>query len=161
MRILGIDPGSRHTGWGVVERRGSSLRLLRCGTFSLAERLPLAERLAQIHDGLVAVVEAERPDAVSVETVYHGTNPKTALVLGQARGAALAAVGGGSRPVHEYAAGEIKRAVTGNGRAGKDQVSRMVGILLGVASPGDEHACDALAAAICHVHRAGTPRFSR
>lgn len=156
MRILGIDPGSRHTGWGIVERRGSSLRLLRCGTLSLSDKMPLAERLASIHQDLAAIVDADRPDAVSVETVFHGTNARTALVLGQARGAALAAVGSDTRPVHEYAAGEIKRAVTGNGRAGKEQVSRMVGILLGVSSPGDEHACDALAAAICHLHRAGT-----
>lgn len=129
------------------------MRLLRCGTFSLSDGLPLAERLAHIHDGLAEIVAAESPDAVSVETVFHGMNPRTALVLGQARGAALAAVGAGTRPVHEYAAGEIKRAVTGNGRAGKEQVSKMVGILLGVSSPGDEHACDALAAAICHLHR--------
>jgi crossover junction endodeoxyribonuclease RuvC len=153
LRVLGIDPGSHHTGWGVVERRGNSLSLVACGTISPGASLPLAARLAEIAAGVREVCERERPDAVSVEKVFQSVNAKAALVLGQARGAAFAATGG-ALPVHEYAPSEIKRAVTGNGRAGKEQVSRMVGLLLGVASPGDEHACDALAAAICHIHRA-------
>lgn len=150
--VLGIDPGSLHTGWGAVEQKGTALRLVRCGTVSPEPGLPLPERLARIHQGLVEVARLLRPDAVSVESVFHAVNSRTALVLGQARGAAIAALAG-ERPVHEYAASEIKRAVTGNGRAGKEQVGRMVEILLGVREPGDEHACDALAAAICHLHR--------
>lgn len=153
LRVLGIDPGSRHTGWGVVERRGNSLVLVECGTISPRESAPLAQRLAEIAAGVRAVCERARPHAVSVERVFSSVNAQTALVLGQARGAAFVATGG-ELPVHEYAPSEIKRAVTGNGRAAKEQVSRMVALLLGVNEPGDEHACDALAAAICHIHRA-------
>ncbi len=151
-RVLGIDPGSHHTGWGIVERRGNSLGLVACGTISPDAKLPLAARLGAIADALREICARERPDAASVETVFHSVNARAALVLGQARGAAFAALGA-SLPVFEYGPGEIKRAVTGNGRAAKEQVGKMVGILLGGAPPGDEHACDALAAAICHLHR--------
>lgn len=155
MRVLGIDPGSRHTGYGVVEIQGSSLRLLACGTLTPGDRLPLAVRLASIHSGLVEVIQRTAPIAVAVEDVFHAVNARSALVLGQARGAALAAAAGVE--VHEYAAAEIKRAVTGSGRAQKEQVARMVGMLLGGAIPGDEHACDAVAAAICHLNRSRLP----
>lgn len=141
----------------MVEKRGNSLSLVACGTISPRSSLPLAERLAEISAGIRAVCERELPAAASVETVFHSLNPRTALVLGQARGAAFAALGGGL-PVHEYAPGEIKRAVTGNGRAAKEQVGRMVGLLLGGEPPGDEHACDALAAAICHLNRSASLR---
>lgn len=155
MRVLGIDPGSRHTGYGVVEASGSRLRLVACGTVSPGDDLPLATRLAAIHEALLQVIRRHAPAAVSVEEVYHAINARSALVLGQARGAALAAAA--QLEVHEYAASEIKRAVTGNGRAQKEQVARMVALLLGSAeAPGDEHACDALAAAICHLHRCRT-----
>lgn len=157
LRVLGIDPGSRHTGWGVVEKRGNALTLVGCGTISPAASLPLAGRLARIAAGVREVCAREQPSAASVETVFQSVNPRAALVLGQARGAAFAALGG-ELPVHEYAPGEIKRAVTGNGRAAKEQVGRMVGLLLGGSPPGDEHACDALAAAICHLNRSATLR---
>ncbi len=162
VRVLGIDPGSRHTGYGVVEARGSELRLVDCGTISPGDDLPLARRLALIHGGLCGVMSRNLPGAVSVENVYHAVNARSALVLGQARGAALVAAASSSVDVFEYAASEIKRAVSGSGRAGKEQVSRMVGMLLGqMEVPGDEHACDALAAAICHLNRARTPGPSR
>lgn len=157
MRVLGIDPGSRHTGYGVVEAQGTSLRLLACGTLSPGDGLPLATRLASIHAGLVEVLRRTAPVAVAVEDVYHAVNARSALVLGQARGAALVAAAASSIEVHEYAASEIKRAVTGTGKAGKEQVGRMVAMLLGGTIPGDEHACDALAAAICHVNRSRLP----
>lgn len=158
MRVLGIDPGSRHTGYGVVEAKGTRLRLVACGTVSPGEGLPLAARLAAIHAELTRVIRRTAPAAVSVEEVYHAVNARSALVLGQARGAALVAAAAASVEVHEYAASEIKRAVTGTGRAQKEQVARMVAMLLGAAeAPGDEHACDALAAAICHLHRARLP----
>ena len=149
MRVLGIDPGSRHTGYGVVEANGNRLRLLACGTVSPGDSLALAVRLAAIHAELAQVICRTAPGAVSVEEVYHANNARSALVLGQARGAALVAAAAASVEVHEYTAGEIKRAVTGNGRAGKEQVGRMVALLLGAAAPpGDEHASDAIAAAI-------------
>ncbi|AKU91353.1 crossover junction endodeoxyribonuclease RuvC [Vulgatibacter incomptus] len=157
MRVLGIDPGSRHTGYGVVDAKGSKLTLVACGTLSPGDALPLAVRLGRIHAGLVDVVARTSPEAVSVEEVYHAVNARSALVLGQARGAALVAAAGSSIEVFEYAASEIKRAVSGSGRAGKEQVSRMVSMLLGVEVPGDEHACDAIAAAICHLNRARMP----
>jgi crossover junction endodeoxyribonuclease RuvC len=104
------------------------------------------------------VIRRTSPLAVSVEEVYHAVNARSALVLGQARGAALVAAASAAVEVHEYAASEIKRAVTGSGRAQKDQVARMVAMLLGVAeAPGDEHACDAIAAAICHLNRGRAP----
>ncbi|HWV39591.1 MAG TPA: crossover junction endodeoxyribonuclease RuvC [Vulgatibacter sp.] len=156
MRVLGIDPGSHHTGYGVVEASGTTLRLLACGTISPGD-LPLAARLAAIHQGLRDVIERTAPAAVAVEGVYHALNARAALVLGQARGAALAAAASASLEVVEYAASEIKRSVSGNGRAGKEQVGRMVGMLLGGAVPGDEHAADALAAAICHLGRCRGP----
>src|SRR5690606_7653028 len=100
LRVLGIDPGSHHTGWGVVERRGTSLVLVACGTISPKGSLPLATRLAEIAAGVREVCERERPDAVSVEKVFQSVNARAALVLGQARGAAFAATGG-ALPVHE------------------------------------------------------------
>lgn len=156
VRVLGIDPGSHHTGYGVVEADGTRLRLLACGTVSPGGDRPLAQRLAVIHRGLVEVIERLSPAAVAVEGVYHAANARSALVLGQARGAALVAAACADIDVVEYAASEIKRAVTGTGRAGKEQVSRMVGMLLGGAVPGDEHAADAIAAAICHLNRRGS-----
>jgi len=152
VRVLGIDPGSHHTGYGVIEARGTSFRLLACGTISPGD-LPLAARLAAIHRGLCEVIARTTPEAVAVEGVYHAANARSALVLGQARGAALVAAASASLDVIEYAASEIKRSVSGSGRAGKEQVTRMVGMLLGGAVPGDEHAADALAAAICHLGR--------
>lgn len=154
MRVLGIDPGSRHTGYGVVEASGTRLALVACGTVSPGDELPLAVRLARIHEELAHVIRRTVPVAVSVEEVYHAANARSALVLGHARGAALVAAAAAAVEVHEYTAGEIKRAVTGNGRAQKDQVARMVAMLVGVGeAPGDEHACDAIAAAICHLNR--------
>lgn len=153
MRVLGIDPGSHHTGWGVVEARGNGFRLVACGTLSPGRDQPLAARLASIHGGIREVLERTRPAAVSVESVYHAVNARSALILGHARGAALVAAAGAGLAVHEYAATEIKRAVTGSGRAVKEQVGRMVAMLLGGELDADEHACDALAAAICHLNR--------
>ncbi len=161
VRVLGIDPGSRHTGYAVIEERESRLRLLSIGTVSPGDSLPLPERLAAIHRGLAEAIERAEPDAVSIEEVFHAENARSALVLGQARGVALLAAALRELPVHEYSASEIKRAVAGNGRAGKEQVGRMVALVLGGEVPGDEHACDAAAAAICHLHRARLPAAVR
>jgi len=160
VRVLGIDPGSRHTGYGVVESKGGRLKLLACGTLSPGEGLPIASRLAAIDRGLREVVTRLAPEAASVEEVYHAVNARSALVLGQARGVAMVAAASASIEVFEYSASEIKRAVSGSGRAGKEQVARMVAMLLGVEAPGDEHACDAIAAAICHLNRTRIPASS-
>lgn len=153
VRILGIDPGSRHTGWGAVELSGNAFRLVAYGTLDLGSKKELAVRLGRLYEGLGEVIEKVRPAGVSVESVFHAVNTRSALVLGQARGAALAAAATRGLPVYEYTPSEIKRASTGNGRAGKEQVSRMVGLLVGGNLDADEHACDALAAAICHLNR--------
>lgn len=150
MIVLGIDPGMKNTGWGVVEQVGSRLRCLAYGCIVTDSHRPAAERLAEIHSSLCAVIARYRPQECAVETVYFGTNAKTAFATGQARGVALLATGG--LPVGEYGPAEIKVAVAGEGSADKRQVQYMVRAILGLAEePAPDHAADALAAAICHT----------
>lgn len=150
MVVLGIDPGLKNTGWGVVEQAGSRLRCLGYGCIVTDSHSPAANRLAEIHAALCAVVARYRPQECAVEAVYFGTNAKTAFATGQARGVALLATGG--LPVGEYGPAEIKVAVAGEGGADKRQVQYMVRAILGLAEdPAPDHAADALAAAICHA----------
>ncbi|HEX9242902.1 MAG TPA: crossover junction endodeoxyribonuclease RuvC [Anaeromyxobacter sp.] len=151
MIVLGIDPGSRRCGYGVVAREGGRLRVLASGV--LAPTAPtLAERLALILDGLAEVIRTARPGEVSVEQVYAGVSPRSALVLGQARGVALAAAAGAGLPVFEYQPSEVKLSFTGSGRASKEQMIRTAHALLGVdADLADE--ADAVALAVCHLAR--------
>lgn len=151
MRILGIDPGSAATGFGVVERVGGQLVHVASGTVRPPRGAPLAERLRFVQHAIAEVVAEHRPDAVSVEQVFVAASPRAALILGQARGAALVGVAEGGVAVSEYAAAQIKRAVTGNGRAPKGQVQHMVRRLLGLECSLASDASDALAAAICHA----------
>jgi crossover junction endodeoxyribonuclease RuvC len=155
VRILGIDPGSRHTGWGIVDARGSRLRALAWGRISPSARAPVATRLAELARGLLEVVQREQPDAAAVEEPYHGINPRSLIVLAEARGALLAVLGGLGIPIAEYPPATVKSAVTGSGRAEKEQVARMVHLLAGVPRqpPLPLDASDALAVAICHAHR--------
>jgi crossover junction endodeoxyribonuclease RuvC len=149
--VLGIDPGSRRCGYGVVARRGARLELVESGVLAPGD-LPVAERLASILDGLGEVIARAAPDEASVEQVFAGASPRSALVLGQARGVALAAVARAGVPVFEYAPSEVKLAFTGSGRASKDQMLRTARMLLGVeASLSDE--ADAIALAVCHLAR--------
>jgi crossover junction endodeoxyribonuclease RuvC len=151
MRILGIDPGSNATGYGVVERDGNRLCHVAHGTLRPRGATP-ALRLHELHELVRDVVRHHEPDAAAVERVFVATSPRSALVLGQARGAVLAALGGLALGVTEYAPAEIKQAVTGSGRADKRQVAVMVRRLLGLARlPETDHAADALAAAIGHA----------
>ena len=151
MRILGIDPGLVATGFGVVERSGSELIHVVHGTVRPPRSSPLAARLACLHRALTQVIEEHRPDAVAIEQVFVANSPHAALVLGQARGAVLAAVAAGGLSVTEYTASQIKQGVAGSGAAPKPQVQAMVRRLLGLArAPAD--ASDALAAAIRHAH---------
>ena len=155
LRILGVDPGSRHTGFGVVERHGSRLRAVTHGRISPPAKLPLAARLAALSAGIREVVAAHRPDVAVLETPFHGLNPKTLIVLAQARGALLAAIAESGLGTEEYAPAEIKSAVTGNGRADKEQVARMVELVLGLdRRAASSDASDALAVAICYAQRA-------
>jgi crossover junction endodeoxyribonuclease RuvC len=151
MIVLGIDPGSRRCGYGVVAREGGRLRVVESGVLVPGER-PMAERLALLLDGLSLVIERARPDEVAVEQVFSGASPRSALVLGQARGVALAVAARAGLPVHEYAPAAVKLAFTGSGRAGKDQMLRTARALLGVAAELSDEA-DAIALAVCHLAR--------
>jgi len=154
-RIIGIDPGSLVTGWGVIETRGSSMVHVGHGTIASgsAERNEPADRLSFIYQGIRAAIRSYRPDGLSLERIFFARNAQSALKLGQARGMALLAAAHAGIPVYEYTASEIKLAVAGYGQATKDQVQKMVVSLLGVSETMACDASDALAAAICHLHR--------
>jgi crossover junction endodeoxyribonuclease RuvC len=153
VRIFGIDPGSVRTGFGCVESDGSRHRLVRCGAITAPPRLSFPERLHRIHTALVEMLAECRPDAVAVESLFHAVNARSALQLGHARGIALLAATQAGLAIAEYSPAEVKRAVVGYGRAEKQQVQRMVTLLLGLAEPPEPFdASDALAVAICHVH---------
>jgi crossover junction endodeoxyribonuclease RuvC len=154
-RIIGIDPGSLVTGWGVIETRGSTLVHLGHGAIASvsAARRGQADRLSFIYRGIQEAIKSYRPDGLSLERIFFARNAQSALKLGQARGVALLAAAHAGIPVHEYTASEIKLAVVGYGHATKDQVQKMVAALLKVSEAMACDASDALAAAICHLHR--------
>ena len=155
-RVLGIDPGSQFTGYGVLETRGTQLVLIEAGCIAPKSTLPIAKRLAAIHAGLVELIARVAPAHAAVEEVFFAKNVKSAIALGQARGVALAAIAAAGVEVHEYAATEVKRAVVGTGRAEKEQVAHMVRVLLGAQSAALRDArldvTDACAIAICHAN---------
>ena len=158
MRLLGLDPGLRHTGWGVIEVDGVHLRYLADGAVDSDGRLDLARRLVQLHDGLAAVLAAWRPDEAAVEETFVNKNPTSTLKLGVARGVALLVPALAGLPVTEYPANLIKKSVVGVGHAAKEQVQVMVRHLLPGSMSTSADAADALAVAICHAHHAGTAR---
>jgi crossover junction endodeoxyribonuclease RuvC len=155
MVVLGIDPGLANTGFGVVIARGSKLSAADAGVI---RTLPTASpecRLAELHEGLSTLLDEHQPDAVALEALYFGVNVRSAFAVGQARGVVLQCAGSRGIPCSDYTPQQVKSAVCGSGRAGKDQVGRMVTALLSLAAPPDsDHAADALAVAICHVNRA-------
>lgn len=150
--ILGVDPGTACTGYGVVTRESrGGVTLVECGVIRTSSSEPLAQRIRHIHEGVVELIERHRPAAVSVEDVYHGKNARTALTLGHTRGAILLAAALKDLPIAEYTAVEIKKAVVGTGRATKDQVGFMVQQQLRLESaPRPADAADGVAAALCH-----------
>ncbi len=152
MVVLGIDPGSRRCGYGVVARNGSKLRLVESGVLHLASGMPVPERLARILEGLGDVIARVDADEVAVESVFSGVSPRSALALGQARGVALAAAARAGLPVYEYAPAQVKLAFTGNGRAEKAQMVHMARALLGAPARLSDEA-DAIALAVCHLAR--------
>ena len=152
MRLLGLDPGLRHTGWGIIEVDGVHLRYLAEGAVDSDGRLDLARRLVQLHDGLAAVLAAWRPNEAAVEETFVNKNPTSTLKLGVARGVALLVPALAGLPVTEYPANLIKKSVVGVGHAAKEQVQVMVRHLLPGAMSTSADAADALAVAICHVH---------
>jgi crossover junction endodeoxyribonuclease RuvC len=162
--VLGVDPGTAVTGFGVVARSADgAVSLVECGVVRTEPRAPLAERLRDIHRGLVEVIERNLPDALAVEGVFYAKNVRTSVVLGHARGAALLAAALRGIPVAEYPPAEVKSAVVGAGRATKDQVGLMVQKLLRLREPPRPHdAADAVAVALCHCYRgAGAPGAAR
>jgi crossover junction endodeoxyribonuclease RuvC len=152
MRVLGIDPGLRRTGFGVIDAEGMRLRYVASGTIVVPAELPLPERLKVILDNLREVARETRPDVAALEIVFLNTNPASTLLLGQARGAALCALADSRLDVHEYTALQIKKAVVGTGRAAKEQVQMMVQRLLSLNGKPAPDSADALACAICHAH---------
>ncbi|MCL4684099.1 crossover junction endodeoxyribonuclease RuvC [Myxococcota bacterium] len=153
LRILGIDPGSTATGFGIVERRGGRVVHIAHGTLRTARGAALSDRLAAIQAGLLRAIDAHQPEIVVVERIFAGRSARSALVLGHARGVALVSAALAGLVVLEYTAPEIKLAVAGNGAAEKRQVQAMVARLLELAVPPARDAADALAAALCHAHR--------
>jgi crossover junction endodeoxyribonuclease RuvC len=159
MIALGIDPGLANTGYGVVSKRSGRLVALDGGVIQTPSDAPHEERLAHIHAEIEALLHAHEPDSVALEELYFGQNTRTAFAVGHGRGVAMLAAGQRGLPCTSYTPQQIKGAVCGNGRAGKDQVARMVMTLLGLAEePRPDHAADALAVAICHVNCAPLAR---
>jgi crossover junction endodeoxyribonuclease RuvC len=158
MIILGVDPGSVRTGYGAIRSDGRAHRLVDCGILAPSPRLPLAERLQHIADGMRQVFGRLQPDALAVEDLFHAVNVRTALVLGHVRGVVLLAGAEAGIPIFAYPPATVKSQVTGYGRAEKTQVALMVAHLLGSARPeGASDATDALAVALCHAHRLLAP----
>jgi crossover junction endodeoxyribonuclease RuvC len=149
--ILGIDPGLRVTGYGVIHRVGQKLRYVTSGVVRTPDA-ELPDRLKAILDSLVQIIERHAPDQVAVEKVFVNVNPQSTLLLGQARGAAICAAVSRGLPVSEYTALQVKQAVVGNGHAAKEQVQEMVRRLLVLPGAPGADAADALACAICHAH---------
>lgn len=154
--VMGIDPGGTATGYGLVEKDGSRLKLVACGQLSGPPQEPFPKRLHQLYRGLCGLITEHRPGCVAIERPFFAKNAKSTLRLGEVVGVAALAAAEYGLPVSEYAPLEIKGAVTGYGRAGKHQVQRMVKVLLGLSdAPEPLDAADALAVAICH-HQVAT-----
>jgi crossover junction endodeoxyribonuclease RuvC len=154
MLVLGIDPGITNTGYGVVVRRSGRLAALDGGVIHTRPEVPPERRLAIIHGRVLDLLDEHEPDAVALEELYFGQNVRSAFAVGQARGVVMLAAGQRGVPCTAYTPQQVKGAVCGHGRAPKDQVARMVAVLLSLPEvPAQDHASDALAVALCHVNR--------
>ena len=151
-RVLGIDPGLLHTGWAVVDTSGQSRKYIASGVILPKTTLPMSERLVTIYRELTKICETFSPDECSIEIIFVNKNPKTTLILGQARAAAIVAVANQNIPVFEYEPNVIKKALTGAGHADKSAVDKMVKILLPVANPKTADEADAIAIALSHTN---------
>ncbi len=152
IRILGIDPGLRRTGWGIVEIAGNRLGFLGCGSVATNDKDSLAARLLTIHDGLMRILDEFRPDEAAVEQTFVNNNAAATLKLGQARGIAMVVPARAGVPVAEYAPNLVKKSIVGAGHGDKAQVRMMIGVLLPKADPASDDAADALAIAVTHAH---------
>jgi crossover junction endodeoxyribonuclease RuvC len=158
VRVFGIDPGSARTGYGCVETDGTRHRLVSCGAIASPPARPFPQKLKVIHAELTGLLAKHRPDCVAIENLFHAINARSALQLGHARGVAMLAAVEAGVPIVEYTPAEVKQAVVGYGRAEKSQVQTMIQLLLGLDAPPTPYdASDALAIAICHVHRMNVP----
>ena len=155
MTILGIDTSLRSTGFGILAVEGSRLRAVDYGNIRNAPKLPLTSCLKAIHAKVVDLIAAHRPDVVAIESVIYGKNAGTMLVLGEARGAVLTAAAHAGVPVYEYEPRRMKKAVCGNGLAEKEQIQRMIKVLLNLSELPQNDAADALGLAVCHAHSSG------
>ena len=158
MRLLGLDPGLRNTGWGVIEVEGSRLIHVAHGTVTSDGSQALSVRLTQLYEGVTGVIETWSPAAAAIEETFMNRNPGSALKLGQARGVVMLAPARPGLEVAEYAATRVKQAVVGTGGAAKEQVQAMVKLLLGGTVVKGADAADALAVAICHAHHFRSPQ---
>jgi crossover junction endodeoxyribonuclease RuvC len=159
MRVLGIDCGSRITGYGVIDSVGADCVFVCCGAIRSRPSDPIAQRLKVIHNGIVDIIRQLQPEAAAFESLFYATNVQSALKLGHVRGVSMFAAVEANLPVYEYSPLEVKSAVTGYGRAEKPQVQEMVRALLKLNTPPQPYdASDALAVAICHIH---TNRFNK
>lgn len=152
IRILGIDPGLRRTGWGVIEIAGNRLAFIGCGSVVSDDAAALALRLVAIHDGLARVLDQFRPDEAAVEATFVNKDAAATLKLGQARGIAMLVPARAGVPVAEYAPNLVKKSIVGAGHGDKTQVRMMIGVLLPKADPATHDAADALAIAVTHAH---------
>lgn len=150
--ILGIDPGSRITGFGIIDSRGSRQRYIASGCIRTVDKSPLPARLDEIFKGVLEVIETYNPAELAIEKIFMARSAESALKLGQARGAAIVAGVSRTLPIYEYEARKIKQAVTGTGAANKSQVQHMVQQLLGLPGKPQPDAADALAIALCHAN---------
>lgn len=161
MLILGIDPGSRHTGYGLIDATGGKIRAVAQGRISIPAGRPLPARLCQLTHELNLLLDRWQPNAAALETAFHGRNSRSLIVLAQARGCLLATLAARDLEIREYSPAEIKMAVAGHGRADKQEVGKMVGLHLALGKQVlSADASDALASAICYAHRVRIDRLS-
>ncbi len=153
MRVIGIDPGSKACGYGIVEEDGTDLRFVESGAICPKLSLPIHERLHQISKGISLKIEQFSPACMSIEKVFVAKNSKSALHLGQARGAVLTVAGGRGMDVYEYSSTTVKKSVTGNGRASKEEIQKIVSILIGKERFESTDESDAIAIAVCHINK--------
>ena len=154
MIILGVDPGTIITGYGVIETRKGIPRMLACGAVNNTDKQPMGIRLKRIYDSLVQVIKQYEPDEFAIETAFYGKNAQSALKLGQARGVAILAAVAHNLPLMEYSPREVKKAIVGNGNASKQQVQYMITSMLKLEKVPEKYdIADALAVAVCHLHR--------
>ena len=155
VRVIGIDPGTAITGWGIVDGDGSDLTMVAGGVVITPAGMPLPQRLQAIYRELTVIIEQWQPETAGLEELFFSKNAKTAMAVGHGRGAAMLALANANLPISEYKPLEVKQAITGHGGADKQQMQQMVKLLLGLADiPRPDDAADALAVAICHLHSA-------